>query len=371
MTDLRRFNLAEDCPCFSGLFDFCRLSAGGSLDGARRLNAGLCDVAINWAGGLHHAAKAGASGFCYVNDIVLAIMELLRLHPRVMYIDIDVHHGDGVQDAFYYTDRVMCISFHKFGQGFFPSTGDLSEIGERAGKYYSVNVPLKDGVTDQQYLSMYKTIMTEAVQRYRPTVIVLQCGADSLQCDRLGRFNLSINGHGEAVSFTKSFGIPMLVLGGGGYTVRNVARCWAYETGVSILGTAMDPVLPTNDYFQFFAPDYQLIPPPPPQLLESHNLKSYRESVVETVVENLRQINGAPSVQMSEIPPDLFFAYNQFDDEDIIDEASERRAQQRYEDKHIVHDGELFDSNADHDLGCGDAGYSLEPAEPQLRVDPK
>ncbi len=234
-----------------------------------------------------------------------------------MYIDIDVHHGDGVQDAFYYTDRVMCISLHKFGQGFFPSTGDIDEIGERAGKvrgvavavaisqrlflpmqYYSVNVPLKDGITDQQYLSMYKTILSEAVQRYRPTVIVLQCGADSLQCDRLGRFNLSIRGHGEAVSFTKSFGLPMLVLGGGGYTVRNVARCWAYETGEAILGTPMDATLPLNDYFQFFRPDFQLIPPPPAQPIEPHNLKAYRETVVEQVVENLRQLNGAPSVQM-------------------------------------------------------------------------
>jgi hypothetical protein len=159
-----------------------------------------------------------------------------------------------------------------------------------------------------------------------------------------------------------------------GYTVRNVARCWAFETGESILGTTMDPVLPTNDYFQFFAPDYQLIPPPPVVPIESHNLKAYREQIVEAVVENLRQINGAPSVQMSEVPPDLFFAYNQFDDEDIINEASERKVHsQRYEDKHIVHEAELFDSNMDQDpgpdasLGCGDAGYSLEPAELQIK----
>ncbi len=94
------------------------------------------------------------------------------------------------------------------------------QIGEQAGAYYTINVPLKDGISDQQYLSMYKKIISEAVSVYRPTAIVLQCGADSLQCDRLGRFNLSIKGHGEAVSFTKSFGIPMLVLGGGGYTVK-------------------------------------------------------------------------------------------------------------------------------------------------------
>lgn len=351
MSELRKFNLADDCPTFSGLYDYCRLYTGGSMDGARRLNNGHCDIAVNWSGGLHHARKAEASGFCYINDIVLAIMELLREHPRVMYIDIDVHHGDGVQDAFYYTDRVMCISFHKFGGGFFPSTGDITEIGDRAGKYYSVNVPLKDGITDQAYLGMYKTIIGEAVQRFRPTAIVLQCGADSLQCDRLGRFNLSIRGHGEAVAYTKSFGIPLLVLGGGGYTVKNVARCWAFETGESLLGVQMDVTLPLNDYFQFFAPDYQLIPPPPQVPLENHNLKAYREGIVEEVLENLRHIGGAPSVQMSEIPPDLYLAYNQFDDEDVINEAKQFERDQAYRDGHIVHDGELYDGDFDQDKG--------------------
>ncbi|RHY96314.1 hypothetical protein DYB31_015649, partial [Aphanomyces astaci] len=86
---------------------------GATLDAAYRLNHGLTDVAINWAGGLHHAKKSEASGFCYINDIVLGILELLKYHPRVLYIDIDVHHGDGVEEAFYVTDRVMTVSFHK------------------------------------------------------------------------------------------------------------------------------------------------------------------------------------------------------------------------------------------------------------------
>lgn len=93
-------------------------------EGAARLNRGLCDIAINWAGGLHHAKKSEASGFCYVNDIVLGILELLRYYARVLYIDIDVHHGDGVEEAFYTTDRVMTVSFHKYGE-FFPGTGEL------------------------------------------------------------------------------------------------------------------------------------------------------------------------------------------------------------------------------------------------------
>ncbi|KAG5456338.1 MAG: hypothetical protein BJ554DRAFT_3951, partial [Olpidium bornovanus] len=129
-----RFNVGDDCPVFVGMYEFCQISAGGSLgrnligkwrkartpahvhrltsksaseDGARRLNSGQADIAINWSGGLHHAKKTEASGFCYVNDIVLAILELLRHHQRVLYIDIDIHHGDGVEEAFYTTDRVM------------------------------------------------------------------------------------------------------------------------------------------------------------------------------------------------------------------------------------------------------------------------
>ena len=117
-------NVGEDCPVFDGLYEFCQLSAGGSVAGAVKLNKEATDIAINWAGGLHHAKKSEASGFCYVNDIVLAILELLKYHLRVLYIDIDIHHGDGVEEAFYTTDRVMTVSFHKYGE-YFPGTGDL------------------------------------------------------------------------------------------------------------------------------------------------------------------------------------------------------------------------------------------------------
>ncbi|XP_021906992.1 histone deacetylase 9-like [Carica papaya] len=98
-------NLGEDCPVFENLFEFCQIYAGGTIDAACRLNNQLCDIAINWAGGLHHAKKCEASGFCYINDLVLGILELLKYHTRVLYIDIDVHHGDGVEEAFYFTDR--------------------------------------------------------------------------------------------------------------------------------------------------------------------------------------------------------------------------------------------------------------------------
>lgn len=181
---LSHYNVGDDCPVFYGLFDFCSMYTGASLEGAMKLNNNLCDIAINWSGGLHHAKKAEASGFCYVNDIVIAILELLKYHPRVLYIDIDVHHGDGVQEAFYLTDRVMTVSFHKYGNYFFPGTGDMYEIGAESGRYYSVNVPLKEGIDDATYWQVFKPVISNVMEFYQPTAIVLQCGADSLANDR-------------------------------------------------------------------------------------------------------------------------------------------------------------------------------------------
>lgn len=111
---MNRYNCGQfsDCPLFEGLYEFMQTCAGGSLDAAALINAGESDICVNWSGGLHHAKKGEASGFCYVNDIVLCILELLKCHERVLYVDIDIHHGDGVEEAFYSTDRVMTCSFH-------------------------------------------------------------------------------------------------------------------------------------------------------------------------------------------------------------------------------------------------------------------
>ena len=124
-----------DCPVFDGLWNFCSLAAQGSVAGASWINNKQCDIAINWAGGLHHAKKFEASGFCYVNDIVLGALELLKQHERLLYIDIDIHHGDGVEEAFYVTNRVMCFSLHKFGD-YFPGTGAITDQGEGSVTIY-------------------------------------------------------------------------------------------------------------------------------------------------------------------------------------------------------------------------------------------
>uniref|UniRef100_A0A3Q7IZG2 Histone deacetylase n=1 Tax=Solanum lycopersicum TaxID=4081 RepID=A0A3Q7IZG2_SOLLC len=450
-SEMARYNLGEDCPVFDNLFEFCQIYAGGTIDAARRLNNKLCDIAINWAGGLHHAKKCAASGFCYINDLVLGILELLKYHPRVLYIDIDVHHGDGVEEAFYFTDRVMTVSFHKYGDKFFPGTGDmkckfilfdgtpaplmntsrfayrgfiLKDTGERDGRFYSINVPLKDGIDDGSFTRLFKTIISKVVETYLPGAIVLQCGADSLAGDRLGCFNLSIDGHAECVRFVKKFNLPLLVTGGGGYTKENVARCWALETGVlldtelpneqdgtdifglssgyycssSILGRVLlvrtliclkrqitnkqssirivwirtehsqlklavstgielltecreeffFPEIPDNDYIKYFAPDYSL--KLPGGHIENLNSKSYIGTIKMQVMENLRCLQHAPSVQMQEVPPDFYIP-----DFDEDEQNPDERVNQHTQDKHIQRDDEYYEGDHDNDNHTDDA----------------
>ncbi|KAF5290127.1 hypothetical protein FQA39_LY14908 [Lamprigera yunnana] len=239
-------------------------------------------------GGLHHAKKFEASGFCYVNDIVIGILELLKYHARVLYIDIDVHHGDGVQEAFYLTDRVMTVSFHKYGNYFFPGTGDMYEIGAESGRYYSVNVPLKEGIDDASYWQIFKPVISHVMEYFQPTAIVLQCGADSLANDRLGCFSLSTKGHGECVKFVRDLNVPTLVVGGGGYTLRNVARY---------------------------------------------------------VYDNLKMCQHSPSVQMHDVPGDLYSDSEKMKE----DEDPDVRISQELEDKMVTVKNEFYEGDKDQD----------------------
>ena len=345
MQSMQRFNLGEDCPIFDGLFDFCKLYTGGSIDGAVRWNHGMSDIAINWSGGLHHAKKAEASGFCYINDLVLAILELLKHHARVVYIDIDIHHGDGVEEAFYMTDRVMCVSFHKYGDLFFPGTGGLNDIGKNQGKYYSVNVPLRDGIHDDGFQDIFQTVMSKVMETYRPGAIVLQCGADSLAADRLGCFNLSLDGHADCVKFMKKFGVPLLVTGGGGYTKSNVSRCWTNETAV-LLDRKLPKDIPEHDfYYEYYADQDYKLKVEPTNYIENLNNKTYMHEVKKEVLENLRAIEHAPGVAMHEVPPDSMIP--EFDEDDL--NYDERYGGQFGLDKIVDRDDEYYDGDKDQD----------------------
>jgi histone deacetylase 1/2 len=357
---MQRFNVGEDCPVFDGLYEFCQLSTGGSIAGAVKLNKQATDIAINWSGGLHHAKKSEASGFCYVNDIVLAILELLKYHQRVLYVDIDIHHGDGVEEAFYTTDRVMTLSFHKYGE-YFPGTGDLRDIGAGKGKYYAVNFPLRDGIDDDCYEQVFKPVVTKVMETFQPSAIVLQCGADSLTGDRLGCFNLSLKGHGRCVEFIRAFHLPLLMVGGGGYTIRNVARCWTYETSIA-LNVEIANELPYNDYFEYYGPDFKLHISP--SNMANQNTSDYIDKIKTRLFENLRMLPHAPGVQMQDIPEDAI-------KEDSDDESRtnpDERISIRASDKRITCDEEFSDSE---DEGEGGRRHQESFKNKRIRLEEK
>ncbi|KAK3694464.1 hypothetical protein B0T22DRAFT_71798 [Podospora appendiculata] len=355
MREQGKYNVGDDCPVFDGLFEFCGISAGGSMEGAARLNREKCDIAINWAGGLHHAKKSEASGFCYVNDIVLAILELLRFKRRVLYVDIDVHHGDGVEEAFYTTDRVMTVSFHKYGE-YFPGTGELRDVGIGSGKNYAVNFPLRDGIDDIAYETVFEPIIEAVMKYYQPEAVVLQCGGDSLSGDRLGCFNLSMRGHANCVNFVRSFNLPTLVLGGGGYTMRNVARTWAYETG-RLVGVEMHPVLPYNEYYDYYGPDYELNVRS--SNMENANSYEYLEKIKIAVIENLKKTIPVPSVQMQDVPRQGLGMSDEQEDEinDLDDdENKDVRMTQRQWEANVQRTDE-FEESDDEDMAQANGVY--------------
>lgn len=160
---------------------------------------------------------------------------------------------------------------------------------------------MRQGITDEKFESVFRPVVARIIESYRPTAVVLQCGADSLTGDRLGCFNLTLKGHAKCVEYVKSFGLPLIVLGGGGYTIRNVARCWAYETAV-LLDQDLPDAIPPNDYSEFYRPDYKLHLTP--AQMEDFNTTDYLERHKAEVLENIRQIEHAPSVPFQSVPPD-------------------------------------------------------------------
>eukprot|EP00879_Flechtneria_rotunda_P002734 GHRR01002941.1.p1 GENE.GHRR01002941.1~~GHRR01002941.1.p1 ORF type:complete len:613 (+),score=257.58 GHRR01002941.1:137-1975(+) len=305
MTQLKRFNMGSpgesDCPVFDGMYEYFALLSGGSVDGAAFLAEGKADIAFNWSGGMHHAKKAEASGFCYINDIVLAILELLKTYRRVLYVDIDIHHGDGVEEAFYLTDRVMTVSFHRYGD-YFPGTGAIDDVGYGQGKGYTVNVPLKDGMDDESYRYVYEPIMKKVMEMYQPEAVVVCSGADSLSGDKLGCFNLSLQGHSNCVEFLAKYKVPTLVVGGGGYTLRNVARCWAYETG-RLMGHDLPDQLPQNvlNTFNYYMDNERLRIEV--SNMENSNTRQELEKIKNKVLEQLSMLPPVPSVPLMVMPP--------------------------------------------------------------------
>lgn len=221
-----------DNPIFEGMRESSGLKVGAALQAAELLLSGECDVAFSFSGGLHHAGPNFASGFCVFNDIAVAIHWLLRQGQRIAYVDIDVHHGDGVQDAFYDTDQVLTISLHQDPRTLFPGTGFVHETGEGAGKGYSVNVPLPPGTDDRAYLSAFRAVVPPLLQRFSPNIVVTQLGVDSHFRDPLASLMLTTHGHLALFRELEQLAPRWLALGGGGYEINVVPRSWSLAFGV-------------------------------------------------------------------------------------------------------------------------------------------
>lgn len=293
----------SDTPVFEGIFNFSSLLAGASLACAYELNRGASDIAINWSGGMHHGLRGMASGFCPVNDVVLAIQELLSRNARVLYVDIDVHHGDGVEKAFYGTNRVFSLSYHKYDKVFFPGTGHINDVGHGEGTGYALNVPLRDGMDDESFTEIFKSSVDSVLAKYRPEVIVMQCGADSLAGDTVGLWNLTTKGHGACVAHIRRKNLPLMLLGGGGYNLTNVGRCWTYETAIAC-GNEVPDYIPFHNYWAHYDSDeYKWHTTALP--MKNDNTKDFLDQLVVAIQNKIAEVPIAPSVpiQGSNVEP--------------------------------------------------------------------
>lgn len=216
----------SDNPPFAGMYESSLLYTGASAQAAEMVMRDEVDVSFSIAGGLHHARRARASGFCIFNDAVVAVRRLQEKFGRILYIDIDAHHGDGVQEAFYDTDEVMTISIHESGRWLFPGSGFVEEMGTGKGTGFSINAPLAPGSGDAEAVRVYDSAIQPLIDAYAPQVVVAQLGVDGHFADPLAHLAYTSIGWLELVRRILSLGKPVVALGGGGYDARTVCRLW-------------------------------------------------------------------------------------------------------------------------------------------------
>jgi acetoin utilization protein AcuC len=224
---------AGDTPAFKGCFEATSLVVGASLTAADSIMSGRLAHSFNPSGGLHHAHPERASGFCIFNDPAIVIAYLKSRHhlKRIVYLDIDAHHGDGVMYGYYDDPTVLDIDFHESGNFLFPGTGFPEETGKGDAKGLKLNVPLPPSTGDQAYLEAFREVVPNAVRDFKPEIILVQCGADGHIDDRLAHLRLTTHVYSEVVAEMHRIAHELcngrlVMFGGGGYTLANVPRVW-------------------------------------------------------------------------------------------------------------------------------------------------
>lgn len=230
----------EDDPAFAGMHEAAARLAGGSLLAAAAILDGSAVHAVNFGGGMHHAARSRASGFCIYNDAALAVQRLLDGGARkVAYIDVDAHHGDGTESIFWDDPRVLTVSLHETGMTLFPGTGFANEIGGPGAEGTAVNVALPAGTGDAGWLRAFYAVVPQLVEAFQPEIIVSQHGCDSHRTDPLTHLNLSVDGQREAASAVGNLAARLcggrwIATGGGGYDVLHVVpRAWSHLVAIA------------------------------------------------------------------------------------------------------------------------------------------
>lgn len=224
-----------DCPVWPGMAEAAEFVVGSTVTSAERVYNSDYAITFELLGGLHHASSARASGFCYYNDINVAIQKLKQLQSdiKILYIDTDVHHGDGTQFEFYNDPNVVTISFHESGRFIFPGTGFPDEIGEKEGLGSSINMPFYPYVWDNFYLKKFESIVPPIVESFKPDFIIWQAGVDGHKDDILGHLQLTTNTYTALAERIKDLAAKnmdqtrLIVLGGGGYNPNSVAKSWS------------------------------------------------------------------------------------------------------------------------------------------------
>ncbi len=221
-----------DTPAFMGMDEAARWQVGGTLHGANLIWEGREKRVLQLGGGLHHAQRNAASGFCIYNDLAVAIQFLIRKGLWVAYLDIDVHHGDGVQQIFYEDKRVLTLSLHESGKFLFPGSGEVHELGAGAGRGLKLNLPLEPLTEGDSYREVFEAVVPAALRQFHPGVLVVQAGADAHADDPLA--DLLLTTHDYEALFRRIFDLAdtytagrVLFTLGGGYSLHAAPRVWA------------------------------------------------------------------------------------------------------------------------------------------------
>jgi acetoin utilization protein AcuC len=241
---------AGDTPAFKGMFEAGGLWAGGSLLAAEMVGKSEVEHAFNIGGGLHHAGRDRASGFCVFNDVAMAAKHLIDDlgFERVFMLDIDAHHGDGTQEILYEEPRCLKVDFHESGRYLFPGSGFSDEIGAGKGRGFMVNIPLPPYTYDEEYLRVFDEVVPPLVEAFQPQVILQQTGADAHRSDGLTTMGLTTHAYEEVVKRMHALSHKYckgkyILLGGGGYSVEAVSRIWTLALS-EIIDCKLDGALP-------------------------------------------------------------------------------------------------------------------------------